>query len=64
MGAAWATSLIHDVPPDTDDVERMMTEAGDILGRLGGTIRRLPDYDVFTASFVGRFASAKPRRHR
>jgi hypothetical protein len=32
--------LIHDVPSATDAVERMMTEAGDILGRIAGAIRR------------------------
>ena len=41
MGAAWATtSLIHDVPSATDDVERIITEAGDILCRLGDTMQR------------------------
>jgi NAD(P)H-dependent flavin oxidoreductase YrpB (nitropropane dioxygenase family) len=32
--------LIHDIPSATDAVERMMTEAGDILGRLAGAVRR------------------------
>jgi len=32
--------LNHDIPSATDTVERMMMEAGDILGRLAGAIRR------------------------
>jgi NAD(P)H-dependent flavin oxidoreductase YrpB (nitropropane dioxygenase family) len=32
--------LIRDIPFATDTVERMMTEAGDILGRLEGAVRR------------------------
>jgi hypothetical protein len=32
--------LIHDIPSAADAVERMMAEAGDILGRLARAIRR------------------------
>jgi enoyl-[acyl-carrier protein] reductase II len=32
--------LIHDIPSATDAVERMMTEAGDILVRLSAATRR------------------------
>jgi enoyl-[acyl-carrier protein] reductase II len=32
--------LIHDIPSATDAIERMMVEAGDILSRLSGAIRR------------------------
>lgn len=32
--------LIHAIPSATDAVERTMAEAGDILGRVSGAIRR------------------------
>ena len=38
--AGQGSGLIHDIPSATDAVERMMAEAGDILGRLGGAIRQ------------------------
>ena len=41
--AGQGIGLIHDIPAATDAVERMMAEAGDILGRLYGAIRRSSD---------------------
>ena len=38
--AGQGIGLIHDIPSATDAVERMMAEAGEILGRLAGAIRR------------------------
>jgi enoyl-[acyl-carrier protein] reductase II len=38
--AGQGIGLIHDIPSATDAVERMMAEAGDILGRLSSAIRR------------------------
>jgi len=38
--AGQGIGLIHDIPSATDAVERMMAEAGDILGRLSGAIRQ------------------------
>jgi len=38
--AGQGIGLINDIPSAADAVERMMAEAGDILGRLSGAIRR------------------------
>jgi NAD(P)H-dependent flavin oxidoreductase YrpB (nitropropane dioxygenase family) len=38
--AGQGIGLINDIPSATDAVERMMAEAGDILGRLSGARRR------------------------
>jgi len=38
--AGQGIGLIHDIPSATDAVERMMAEAGNILGRLSGAIRQ------------------------
>ena len=38
--AGQEIGLINDIPSATDAVERMMAEAGEILGRLAGAIRR------------------------